>query len=96
MEIEQGLVGGGITAAVVGLIYGVKKMMERSSCHSDTSCCQVDIAALVEDQVRQKTERDQGKLIEIVLGELRKGKKEESVSEAVFEDNTPKRTGHQL
>ncbi len=84
MDFETGLAGGGITAAVVALIYGFKKLMERSSCHSDNSCCQVDIAA-IEEQVRQKPQRDQKDLVALVLLELKKDREKEDEK---WEDNT--------
>ena len=33
MDVETGLLGGGITAAVVALVYTIKKVVERSKCH---------------------------------------------------------------
>lgn len=86
MELTDGLAGGGITAAIVALIFAVKKLMERSSCHSDTSCCQLDIAAVVEEQVRQRTERDQQDLVELVLQRLQQD--EISDAKCEYEDNT--------
>ena len=71
MDIETGLLGGGITAAIVGLIYTIKKVVERSKCHSKSGCCELDIQRQVEEQVRQQTERDMGKMVELVVKQLK-------------------------
>ena len=84
MEFTDGLMGGTITAAIVGLVFAVKKLLERSSCSSDSKCCHLDIAAAVESEVRKNTQRDQKELVAMVLAEL---KKEESST--TYEDNTP-------
>ena len=78
MDVETGLVGGGITAAIVALIYTVKKVIERSKCHSNSGCCEFDISRQVEEQVRQQTERDMDKMIELVVKKFRE--QEESSS----------------
>jgi uncharacterized protein YjaG (DUF416 family) len=79
MDVETGLLGGGITAAVVALVYTIKKVVERSKCHSNSGCCELDIQRQVEEQVRQATERDMGKMIELVVKKLRE-EGEESLS----------------
>ena len=74
MDLENGLVGGGIVGALVALLWGVKKMLERSSCHSNSGCCQIDIARAVEEEMRQRTERDADRLVEMVVRSLKGGK----------------------
>ena len=71
MDVETGLLGSGITAAIVALIYTIKKVVERSKCHSNSGCCELDIQRQVEEQVRQQTERDMGKMIELVVKQLK-------------------------
>ena len=78
MDVETGLVGGGITAAIVALIYTLKKVVERSKCHSNSGCCEFDISRQVEEQVRQQTERDMGKMIELVVQKLKEEQEESS------------------
>ena len=81
MDVGNGLVGGGIVGGLVALIWGIKKMLERSSCHSDSGCCKIDIDRMVEEHVRQRTERDADRMIELVIRNLKKENLVEEKSE---------------
>ena len=82
MDVETGLLGGGITAAVVALIYTLKKVVERSKCHSNSGCCELDIQRQVEEHYRQQTERDMGKLIDLVVKQLKEEKEDSRIIHA--------------
>ena len=66
-EFQTGMAANGLTAALIGLVYAVTRLLTRSKCHSNTACCEIDI----ERAEREKTERD-SKLVEVVIAQLRK------------------------
>ena len=69
MGFEESLAGGGLVAAVVGLIWGLRKMMNRSSCQGHSGCCDIQIDRVQEELERTKTERDNVmRLLELVGG----------------------------
>ena len=88
MDLGSSVAGSGILAAVVGLLWGVRKMMQRSQCHSHSGCCDIQIDKL--DQVLQKTktERDEANaVIKVLLAQLHK-KNGESSESFPADDNT--------
>lgn len=64
-EFQTGMAANGLTAALIGLVYGLTRLLKRSKCHSNTACCEIDI----ERAEREKTERD-NKLVEVVINQL--------------------------
>ena len=65
-DFQTGMAANGLTAALIGLVYAVTRLLKRSKCHSSTACCEIDI----ERAEREKTERDH-KLVEVVIAQLR-------------------------
>ena len=65
-EFQTGMAANGLTAALIGLVYAVTRLLKRSKCHSNSACCEIDI----EREEREKTERDH-KLVEVVIAQLR-------------------------
>ena len=65
-EFQTGMAANGLTAALIGLVYAVTRLFQRSKCHSNTACCEIDI----ERAEREKTQRDH-ELVEIVIAQLR-------------------------
>ena len=65
-DFSASFASGGITAALIALIYTGIKIMQRSRCHSDSKCCKVDIDAEVQ---KKKTER--AELVSIIIEQLR-------------------------
>ena len=83
MDVETGLLGGGITAAIVALIYTLKRVIERSKCHSNSGCCELDITRQLEETVRQQTERDLDRIIALAVKKIRE---EDSLSPPVVRE----------
>ena len=57
MDFGATAAGGALTAALVGLIYGVHKLMQRSRCASHTRCCDFEVTRLEQELERERTER---------------------------------------
>ena len=57
MDFGATAAGGAVTAALVGLIYGAHKMLQRSRCASHTACCEFEVSRLQEELQRERTER---------------------------------------
>ena len=65
-DFQTGMAANGLTAALIGLVYAVTRLLKRSKCHSSTACCEIDI----ERAEREKTQRDH-ELVQVVIAQLR-------------------------
>jgi len=65
---------GGITAALVGLIYTFVQILKRSRCHSNSACCEFEVDRVAELQ-KKITERDE--LVSVIVKTLKGIKKQE-------------------
>ena len=71
MDVGSSVAGSGILAAVIGLLWGVRKMMQRSQCQGHSGCCDIQIDRAVETLEKAKTERDEAQaMIKVLLAEL--------------------------
>ena len=88
MDLGSSVAGSGILAAVVGLLWGVRKMMQRSQCHGHSGCCDIQIDKLDQVLEKTKTERDEANaVIKVLLAQLHK-KNGESSESFPADDNT--------
>ena len=83
MGFEESLAGGGLVAAVVGLIWALKKMMNRSSCQGHSGCCDIQIDRVKEELERTRTERDNVMRLLELVGGIKKRAPDEEPSETV-------------
>ena len=77
-DLTGSIASGGITAAVIALIYTGIQIMKRSRCHSDSKCCKFDIESAAELQ-KKKTERDE--LVSVIIERLREERLREGVEQ---------------
>ena len=71
MDFGATAAGGAVTAALVGLIYGVHKLMQRSRCASHTRCCDFEVTRLQEELHRERTERTSAQdMLRDLLGQI--------------------------
>ena len=71
MDVGSSVAGSGILAAVIGLLWGVRRMMQRSQCEGHSGCCDIRIDKVAETLDRMKTERDEANaMIKILMAEL--------------------------
>ena len=64
-DMNETLAGGGITAALLALLYGIKKMIQRSRCRSHNECCELDI-----ERENERKETERATIVEMVLQKL--------------------------
>ena len=90
MDLGSSVAGSGILAAVVGLLWGVRKMMQRSQCEGHSGCCDITIDKAEEILEKTKTERDEANaIIKVLLAQLEMHKKNGESSESFpADDNT--------
>ena len=74
MDLGTAAAGSGLTAAIVGVIYGLSRLLKRSKCKSHLGCCDLDIAR---DQAQQ-TVRGNNEIVQMVLLALKEQKKREA------------------
>ena len=79
-DFSASLASGGITAALVALIYTGIQILKRSRCHSDSKCCKIDIVSEAELQ-KKKTERDE--LVSVIVERLREERAREDEGEQI-------------
>ena len=73
---------GGITAALVGLIYTLVQILKRSRCHSNSACCEFEVDRIAELQ-KKITERDE--LVSVIVNNLKWIEKQEEGEEGEVE-----------
>ena len=91
MDVGSSVAGSGILAAVIGLLWGVRRMMQRSQCEGHSGCCDISIDRAAEALEKTKTERDDAHaLIKVLVAELgiRHKKNGESSESLPLEENT--------
>jgi len=70
MDFGSSVAGSGLTAALIGLIYGLSRILKRSQCSSHNNCCDFEIARELE---KAQTERDTHmELIKVLVEKLNK------------------------
>jgi hypothetical protein len=71
MDFGSSVAGSGLTAALIGLIYGLSRILKRSQCSSHNNCCEFEIARELE---KAQTERDSHmELIKVLVAKLNAG-----------------------
>ena len=91
MDVGSSVAGSGILAAVIGLLWGIRRMMQRSQCEGHSGCCDISIDRAAEALEKTKTERDDAHaLIKVLVAELgiRHKKNGESSESLPLEENT--------
>ena len=74
-DIGASVATGGITAALIALIYTGIQILKRSRCHSNSACCEFEVDREAELQ-KKITQRDE--LVAVIVKTL-KGIKDEEV-----------------